>query len=63
MSGQDEDRLKGHIKNDSAREDRLAAELRRNLLKRKARSRSLAAAERVDDAPASAPEAEDGETR
>ena len=43
MSQDDQDRLKGNIKSDASRAERLAAELRRNLHRRKQRSRAIAA--------------------
>ena len=55
MTGGNEDRRKGGIKGDAARGARLAAELRRNLRRRKDRARALEAAkvsEPPDDEPA-----------
>ena len=43
MADRDGDRLKGSIKGDAARPERLAAELRRNLRRRKDRARPAAA--------------------
>ncbi len=43
MSDREADRLKGSVKSDSGRAERLAAELRRNLHRRKDRSRAVAA--------------------
>lgn len=43
MNDRDADRLKGSVKSDSSRAERLAAELRRNLYRRKDRSRAVAA--------------------
>lgn len=43
MSHDEQDRLKGQIKGDAGRAERLAAELRRNLQRRKQRSRAVAA--------------------
>lgn len=45
MSDHGDDRLKGSIKGDRARAERLAAELRRNLRRRKDRARATAAGE------------------
>jgi hypothetical protein len=45
MADREGDRLKGGIKGDTARAERLAAELRRNLRRRKDRARAVAAAE------------------
>ena len=45
MAYREEDRLKGSIKGDAARAERLAAELRRNLRRRKDRARAVAAAD------------------
>ncbi|MGD9801822.1 MAG: hypothetical protein AB7E81_06910 [Hyphomicrobiaceae bacterium] len=53
MSHDDEDRLKGNIKADKGRAARLAAELRRNLHRRKQRTRAVAARAREDDRAAS----------
>jgi hypothetical protein len=52
MSQGDQDRLKGNIKNDAGRADRLAAELRRNLNRRKQRSRAVAASRKGNDGQA-----------
>lgn len=43
MTGRDGDRLKGSIKGDAARAERLADELRRNLRRRKDRARAVEA--------------------
>lgn len=43
MSDRQADRLKGSTRNDVGRAERLAAELRRNLQRRKERSRAVAA--------------------
>ncbi len=43
MSDQEADRLKGSVKGDNGRAERLVAELRRNLHRRKDRSRAVAA--------------------
>lgn len=43
MADREEERLKGSIKGDAARAERLAAELRRNLRRRKDRARAVAA--------------------
>jgi hypothetical protein len=52
MTGRNDDRPKGSIKPAEARADRLAAELRSNLARRKARARALAREARIaDDAP------------
>ena len=55
MTGAPGDRLKGGIKGDNARRERLAAELRANLKRRKAQARAAADAEGRDgtDAPVS----------
>jgi len=57
MSQDGQDRLKGNIKSDAGRAGRLAAELRRNLHRRKQRSRAIGAqkqdAGRVADEPSS----------
>jgi len=45
MTDREEDRLKGSIKGDAARKERLAAEPKRNLRRRKDRARAVAAAE------------------
>lgn len=45
MSDRDADRLKGSIKGDAGRAERLAAELRRNLRRRKLRARAATAVE------------------
>ena len=55
MSDREADRLKGSIKGDGGRAERLAAELRRNLHKRKDRARAVAARTAV-----AAPRASDG---
>ncbi|MGE0699501.1 MAG: hypothetical protein AB7O57_10430 [Hyphomicrobiaceae bacterium] len=41
MSGSDPSRLKGGIKGDETRAERLAAELRQNLMRRKQKARAL----------------------
>ena len=41
MGGRDDERLKGGTKGDSGRRNRLAAELRQNLKRRKAKDRAL----------------------
>lgn len=43
MTDRDNDRLKGSIKGDADRAERLATELRRNLRRRKDRARAVAA--------------------
>jgi hypothetical protein len=50
MSDSQADRLKGSTRNDVNRAERLAAELRRNLQRRKERSRAVAARQAGDDA-------------
>lgn len=45
MTRQQDDRLKGTIKGDTGRQERLAAELRENLKRRKAQARAARAAE------------------
>ncbi|MGE0769406.1 MAG: hypothetical protein AB7L90_23445 [Hyphomicrobiaceae bacterium] len=55
MSHDEQDRLKGGIKNDPGRAGRLAAELRRNLQRRKQRSRAVAAREQAPEERASRP--------
>ena len=45
MADSEKDRFKGSIKGDAARADRLAAELRRNLRRRKDRARAVTAAD------------------
>jgi len=54
MTDREENRLNGGIKGDATRAERLAAEFRRNLRRRKDRARAVAAAE------AEAPQTEDG---
>jgi len=51
------ERLKGQVKSDHQRRERLAAELRANLRKRKDRTRTLAAADRAG--PTKAADSED----
>jgi len=41
MPNQDDGKFKGHVKGDSGRQERLAAELRANLRKRKEKARAL----------------------
>lgn len=55
MSQDEQDRLKGSIKGDTARAERLAEELRRNLLRRKQRSRAVAARARNAEPGSPAP--------
>lgn len=50
MNDRDADRLKGSVKSDSSRAERLAAELRRNLHRRKDRSRAVAARSAAESA-------------
>lgn len=45
----DGDRLKGHVKGDANRRERLAAELRLNLKRRKEQGRSRTALDRTGD--------------
>lgn len=54
MSHDEHDRLKGSIKGDAARAERLAAELRRNLQRRKQRTRAIAAQKREAETASSA---------
>jgi len=58
MSNGEQDRLKGQVKGDAGRAERLAEELRRNLHRRKQRSRALIAQKRDTDR-ASAPPSKD----
>ena len=60
MTGRGGDRLKGSIKGDPARAERLAAELRRNLRRRKDRARAAEAGKSADPPPADPDEAERG---
>lgn len=55
MSQDEQDRLKGNIKSDAGRAERLAAELRRNLHRRKQRSRAIVAQKREREAEHVAP--------
>ncbi len=48
------DRFKGNIKADPKRAERLEAELRENLKRRKARSRAASAGDTADPVPANA---------
>lgn len=59
MSQDEQDRLKGSIKGDAGRAERLAAELRRNLHRRKQRSRAVAAQKRDADRTASPSQTDD----
>lgn len=54
MTGGNNDRLKGSIKGDAARRERLAQELRENLKRRKAKARA--------QAESAAPSGDDGDT-
>ena len=56
MTGREGDKLKGSIKGDTARAERLAAELRRNLRRRKDRARAVEAGTPVESAAPSAPD-------
>jgi hypothetical protein len=57
MGDSQHDRLKGGTKGDAGRAERLAAELRRNLQRRKQRSRAVAARAKATDSPPSEPPA------
>jgi hypothetical protein len=60
MADREGDRLKGSIKGDTARAERLAAELRRNLRRRKDRARALAAGDVPQPAVPGEPETKEG---
>lgn len=51
MAKSGDERLKGTIKGDDARRERLAAELRENLKRRKAKARATAAGPPANTAP------------
>jgi hypothetical protein len=51
MPTHDDTKLRGHVKGDKSRQDRLAAELRANLKKRKERARALDRLEHQPEPP------------
>jgi len=64
MSDSENDRLRGDVKNDSGRAERLVAEFRRNLQRRKQRSKAVAARDRAaNEADAAAATKEPPEQR